>query len=223
MFDLNQPFRHKQLVPTTLIPFGFQLIAPNTYQYQTLILTAQFRLIVTLNAQQIITTEVIDLTTDQPYTLYQSNQATGAFVSQVRQAVLTELIAIARNCYQDTTFADATTQSVLDYVAQQYQDQLEFLWTKFPKNAVLRRRATHKWYAALLSVSKRKLGLDSDAIAVVLDVRVAPEQLPTLIDQQHFFPAYHMNKKHWVSVLLDDQTDLEALYQLIDTSYQLAQ
>lgn len=51
-----------------------------------------------------------------------------------------------------------------------YQDELEFLWKRFPDNAVYRRKDTGKWYGAMLTISKQKLGLDSSEKVVILDL-----------------------------------------------------
>lgn len=61
------------------------------------------------------------------------------------------------------------TNKVTDYVRQKYGDELEFLWPKTPDNAIWRRKDSGKWYAALLVVSKRKLGGDSDEVVEIID------------------------------------------------------
>jgi predicted DNA-binding protein (MmcQ/YjbR family) len=36
-----------------------------------------------------------------------------------------------------------------------------------------------------------------------------------------FLPAYHMNKEHWLTVLLDNTVPEKEIYELIDDSYEL--
>jgi len=74
-------------------------------------------------------------------------------------------------------------------------DELEFLWTKFPDNAVWRRKDNSKWYGAILTVSRNKLGLSSNEVAEIIDLRLEKEQMSKTIDNEHYFPGWHMNKK----------------------------
>ncbi|MCH5465544.1 MmcQ/YjbR family DNA-binding protein [Levilactobacillus tujiorum] len=56
--------------------------------------------------------------------------------------------------------------------------------------------------------------------ADVLDVKIDPELGSILWEQAAYLPGYHMNKEHWLAILLDQVTDKEAL-QLLDGSYHL--
>ena len=86
----------------------------------------------------------------------------------------------------------------------------------------MRRKDKGKWYAAILTVSRRKLGFDSDEIAEVLDLRMKPEEVEKSVDGQIILPGYHMNKKHWITICLDGRVSLEKICALIDESYKLA-
>jgi len=99
---------------------------------------------------------------------------------------------------------------------------LEFLWEKSPKNAVVRRKSSKKWYAVILTVSKRKLNLDSDEIIEVINLHNIVEEIKKLIDNKKYFPAYHMNKKYWCTICLDGTVEVKEIYKLIDISYELA-
>lgn len=114
------------------------------------------------------------------------------------------------------------TKKVIKYVRQTYGDELEFLWPKFPNNAIWRRKDSGKWYAALLSVSKKKLGIESDDIVEIIDLRMEPEMLSFLVDNKKYYPGYHMNKKHWCTIILDGSVSLEEIYARIDESFLLA-
>lgn len=114
------------------------------------------------------------------------------------------------------------TKKVISYVRQTYGDELEFLWPKFPNNAIWRRKDSGKWYAALLVVSKKKLGVDSDDIVEIIDLRMDPEMLTFLLDNKKYYPGYHMNKRHWCTIILDGSVSLEEIYARIDESFVLA-
>ena len=119
-------------------------------------------------------------------------------------------------------FKSEQAKSVITYVRNTYGDELEYLWKKFPDNAVVRRKDNQKWYAALLTVSRRKLGIDSDEMIEILDLRMKPEDIETIVDNKKYFPGYHMNKKHWITICLDGTLLIEEICSKIDDSYKLA-
>ena len=99
---------------------------------------------------------------------------------------------------------------------------MEFVWEKSRKTAVVRRKYSKKWYVLILTLSKRKLNLDSDEAVEIINLHNSPEEIEKLIDNKTYFPAYHMNKKHWCTICLDGTVELEKIYKLIDISYELA-
>ena len=114
------------------------------------------------------------------------------------------------------------SQALIKYVRNKYGDELEFLWEKFDDNAIWRRCDNKKWYGALLTVNKRKLGLDVDEKVEILDVRANTDEIDNLVDNVKIFNGYHMNKKHWITVCLDGSVPLDEIKRLLDDSYVLA-
>ncbi|MDE6189435.1 MAG: MmcQ/YjbR family DNA-binding protein, partial [Clostridia bacterium] len=113
-------------------------------------------------------------------------------------------------------------KEIIKYIRGKYGDELEFLWEKFDDNAIWRRKDNSKWYALILKVSRRKLGVDSDETVEIIDLRVDPKETQTLIDNKRYYPAYHMNKKSWITICLDGSLDMEEICKRIDVSYDLA-
>lgn len=114
-------------------------------------------------------------------------------------------------------------QSVIQYVRETYGTELEFLWAKSPQNAVLRHHDTLKWYAVLLNIPRRKLGLSEAGNVDILDLKCDPRLIGSLIDMKRYFPGYHMNKEHWITLLLDGSLSDEEIFPLIDLSYRMTQ
>ena len=165
---------------------------------------------------------LIDAATDEPYTLFLVEDAQGSFIGEVRAAYCDALSAVAEACFAKTVFQSGYSESVIEYARNTYGDELEFLWEKFPKNAILRRKDNRKWYAALLTISKSKLGAFPDEEIEVLDLRAAPEAIPDMVDGKRVFAGYHMNKKHWITLPLDGTLPAEEICAMLDTSYALA-
>ena len=155
------------------------------------------------------------------YTLHLTNSA-GSFVGSVREEYEQALNDIADNCFVPDVFEAAQTLRLIEYVREKYGRELEFLWDKFEGNAVWRRGDTNKWFAAVLTVSRRKLGLNSDEVVEVIDLRLPPEEMAALVDGVRFFGGWHMNKKHWFTIILDGSVEFEEICRRIDVSYTLA-
>lgn len=191
--------------------------------YTERIADGELELRVLVLADETVRTEVVDALTGEPYILHLVPGAQGSFVGAVRADYERVLRRIAAECFERDVFKSPVSRRVISYVRGQYGRELEYLWErKFPGNAVWRRADNNKWFGALLTVSRRKLGIDSDEKTEVIDVRANPESLPALINGTTYFPGYHMNKKHWLTVLLDGSVSAEDIFLLIDKSYALA-
>lgn len=213
-------FKRKKVIFKELEAYGFKKIG-NTYQYSTDILNAEFNLEITIGESSVMDTKLTDRSTGEEYILYKTN-ADGKFVEGVREEVISILKSISDLCYESAVFKTEQSIKLISYVREKYGDELEYLWKKFPDNAVWRRKDNDKWYGALLTVSKRKLGVQSDEIVEILDLRCEPEILESIIDNETIFPGWHMNKKHWYTIILDGSVPLEQICRRIDESYILA-
>ncbi len=111
-------------------------------------------------------------------------------------------------------------QWIIDYIESEYKDKAEYLF-ETSDTAVFRKGERKKWYAVIMTISKRKLGLNSDEIVKVLNVKLNPNEIALLTDRVSYFPAYHMNKKHWCTILLDGSLDIDEICYRIGQSYSL--
>lgn len=118
-------------------------------------------------------------------------------------------------------FKSTDAKKVLTYVLEKYGTTPEFLWARSPGNAILRHKHNLKWYAALLSLPKKKLGIDRPGDIEILDVKGDPAMIDNLRDGKRFLPAYHMNKEHWMTLVLDGSIPMKEICSLIDLSFDI--
>jgi len=207
MREINNFIKDKKIDFKKLEEFGFELI-DNSYCYHTSLLKNQFKMSVKISLDNSIFTEIIDTETNEPYVLYLIEKRSG-YSEKVYKAYSEILAKIQKECFEDEIFKANYTKEIITYVKNKYGDELEFLWEKSPKNAVVRRKSSNKWYAVILTVSKRKLNLDSDEIIEVINLHNTVEEIKKLIDNKRYFPAYHMNKKYWCTICLDGTVELK--------------
>ena len=77
-----------------------------------------------------------------------------------------------------------------------------------------------KWYGLMMQVPLQKLGVASKADALILNVKIHPEDKEQLIAHGGIYEAYHMNKKHWISIALNVCSDDALVKECIYTSYK---
>lgn len=110
-------------------------------------------------------------------------------------------------------------QRIDSHIREKYGTPPEYLWASWPDCAVFRHPASRKWYACLFRVPARSLGLGGEGEVEILNLKCGPLLLGSLLTDPGFFPAWHMSKTSWVSVLLDETVPDEKLFALIELSY----
>ena len=111
-------------------------------------------------------------------------------------------------------------EEIFEYVKKQYGTIPEYLWSSSPDSAVLRHH-NGKWYAVIMNVERSKLGLDGDDTVEIIDVKCDPEMTGMIIQTYGFLPGYHMNKQHWITILLDGIVGESKILDFLDMSYDL--
>jgi predicted DNA-binding protein (MmcQ/YjbR family) len=97
-----------------------------------------------------------------------------------------------------------TKQQFLSYCLNTYGTSPDYPFDDWMESAVLRHANNKKWYAIVLRVSRRKFGIDSDEVIDVVNLKLPTEMFGSFGAADGVYPAYHMNKLHWISVLLPD-------------------
>lgn len=112
-----------------------------------------------------------------------------------------------------------TKQSFLDYCLNTFGTLPDYPFDEDFETAVLRHVDNRKWFALLMKVSRRKFGFDSDETVDVVNLKLPVEMFGSFGKDDGIYPAYHMNKLHWISVLLPDAKD-ETIAFLTSVSYE---
>lgn len=111
-------------------------------------------------------------------------------------------------------------QDVIKHIEETYPSFAEYLF-ETSDTAVFRKGEKKKWFAVVMHISRKTLGLQSDEKVDVLNVKLNPSEIALLVDYKGYFPAYHMNKKHWCTIVLDGTVDIDEICYRIEQSYSL--
>ena len=116
-------------------------------------------------------------------------------------------------------FAIMTKHSFLEYCLNTYGTSPDYPFDDWMESAVLRHANNKKWYAIVLRVSRRKFGFDSNEVIDVVNLKLPTEMFGSFGSADGIYPAYHMNKLHWISVLLPDAPD-DVVQFLVNVSFE---
>ena len=112
-------------------------------------------------------------------------------------------------------------QEFESYVKEEYGELPEYLFGDSPDCAVYRHHGNRKWFCIIMSVSRRRLGINSDELTDIVNLKCSQEIISDIVRENGIFPAYHMNKNHWISVLLDGSVDGGTVRWLTKMSFEL--
>lgn len=114
-----------------------------------------------------------------------------------------------------------TRDAVFQYVEKKYGIKPQHLWEKFPDYAVLRHKNAGKWYGLVMNVPPKKFNLEGTEELDVLNVKSPPEINGSLQKREDIFEGYHMDKEHWISIILSRVDDIEKLEGFLEKSFEL--
>ena len=166
-----------------------------------------------------LTAHVYDAATDELYAPFDMRGARGAFVAAVREEVQKIVDDFYERCFE----SEDIHKKYFDFIERQFNCKADFPWAqegaaKRYSDAAVFRCPNQKWFALVMEISYKNLGLASDEKVFTVNLKADPERVADLVDKKTIFPAYHMNKKHWITVLLTSATDFELLRSLTEQS-----
>ena len=112
-----------------------------------------------------------------------------------------------------------TKKEFLEYCLNTYGTSPDYPFDEDFETAVLRHASNRKWYALSMMVSRRKFGFESDEVIDVVNLKLPTEMFGSFGATDGVYPAYHMNKLHWISVLLPDAPN-DVLRFLVNVSFE---
>lgn len=112
-------------------------------------------------------------------------------------------------------------EDIYSYVRDRYGTKPVFPWKRDAESAVLKHKTNKKWYAVLMEIPGQRIGLDTESLVSVMNVKCEPDMVASLNHQSGFAPAYHMNKTHWLTIVLDGTVPMDTIFQLLDESFAL--
>ena len=114
-----------------------------------------------------------------------------------------------------------TRQELAAYLTDTYSAEGEQLFAKYPSFLVFRHNGNRKWFAVIMDISRKNLGMPGEGEISVVNLKCDTRLIGSFRVEPGIFPGWHMNKAHWLSVALDGTVEEEKIKFLVDMGYEL--
>ena len=216
--DYSYIFRSAKIKKDSLEAAGFVTTDGTMYTKNATVSNGAFNANISLSpSEQTLTVYIFDSATGEKYALFDMPNTHGAFVASLREEVQQLIDDIKSKCFETNDLKD-------DYIAwikTQFGAEPDYPWPDDAPYSFVFRCPNEKWFALVMRIKYRQLGLTGDEEVWVVNMKASQDEIPNLIDKKSIFPAWHMNKKHWITVLLTAATDFNKLCELTQKSWEL--
>lgn len=114
-----------------------------------------------------------------------------------------------------------TRDELTCFILDTYHAEDDRPWVEYPMHQVFRHPANKKWFALAMTITRDKLGLDGEGVIDAVNLKAEPLLVDAMRREAGFFPAYHMNKTHWITAALDGSADDEKIKFILERSFDL--
>ena len=201
-----------------LIKYGFEN-KNDKLNYEAQISKYNFKILIEYNNK--INAKIYDCETNEEYTNFRRETSNG-FSSEIREEFVKILTDIRDKCSKKQLFQTKQALHINEYIAEKYHDKPEFLWANFPTYAIYRNKKSKKWYALIGTIAFNKVNKNSSSekIVEIINVKIDKNRLNEHLNKKGVYEAFHMNKKSWVTIVLDNTLTDSEIAKFINESYK---
>ena len=199
--------------------FGF-IKSDGKWTYSELFMDGDFKAVVNISPQSNVSGKVLETATDDEFLPLRVKDMEG-FAGEVRAEYQKILERIKANCCRINYFVHSQANRLTQAIFDAYGDAPVFPWENC-NYGVFKNPDNGKWYALIMSIDRSKLNKKLSGEVEVVNIKLDEAKIPELHKQAGFYPAYHMNKKNWLTITLDDTVPDDVLFELLKESHAFA-
>lgn len=178
-----------------------------------------FKAIICISEKGNVDGKIIDLSLNEEYLGFRTEMQ-GEFINKIRNDYRNLLLDIKDKCFNTKYFLSNQANRIAEYIIKKYHNEPEFLWDKFKGYGVFRNSDNKKWFSIIMNIDFSKIDKKEGEVEII-NVKLDNQKISDLLEQEGFYKAYHMGKKDWISILLNDTLKDQTITNLIDESYDL--
>ncbi len=214
----SETFSNYLILPDRLLDYGFTP-EKNFLLYKRPLPEDRFEIIIKYDGT--IRGRIMDIASEEEYVNYRFEN-TGGYSAGIRQKFIDLLLDIREKCSRNQYYKSEQARRICDFIYETYDKTPEFLWPNIPSYAAYRVKETKKWFAVMGSVPRYKLNPDAEdrGDVEVINVKVDSGTINEILAVKGYYSAFHMNKKCWVSIILDDTLSDDEIKSRIRDSFE---
>ena len=182
-----------------------------------------FKSIIKIDKKGLVRGKIYDTQNGEEYLLFRMKHQTGGYSSKVRDEYEDILRYILKKYFIENYFISPQANRITELIHKEYGVVPDFPW-KGQKNAsdagVFRKTPDGKWFGLIMNVKKDKVIKKAEGTFDIINLKLGETEIQQLIQQKGFYPAYHMNKQYWITILLDDTLEDKIIMKYIKKSYK---
>ena len=198
--------------------YGFHLLK-GEYIFEKSFMKDSFKAIVKISETGEVSGTVYDLENDDEYLPLRVEDNEGSFIAEVRENYKVILTNIRDNCFVKHNFISSQANRIADLILKKYNDNPLFMWKDDPTSGVFKNPDSKKWYGIIMDIPYSKLGEKRKGNVEVINLKIDKDKIPELVKVNGIYPAWHMNKKYWISVTLDESLGDNEIMDLVCESH----
>ena len=212
----DELFLHYTPKKEALLAYGFTA-TENGFSYKKAICDGQFELHLNLR-ENILSAKLLDADFGDEYRRIDAEEEVGGFVADLRRECEALLLDLRNRCFERRNFISDQSNRLSAWIERTYGVLPEFLWDDLPDCGVFRNQTTQKWFGILMNIGRKKILPGESGMVEIINLKL-DDFVEEALRVKGVFPAYHMSKKNWVSVILDDTMRDEEITRLIEISF----
>lgn len=218
--DIGQKvFDKTKAVSKSLAKFGFNKKG-SIYNLQKPLSTKEFIADITVDSNLRFKPRLIDRSTKEEY-LPIHLEFKDSFVQSIAEEYTNILNDIKAQCSVPTTFRSNQANRISDRIISSFKSLPQFPWQDYPSFAIFKHTTNSKWFAVVMLLEGSKFNLKDVGEVEVINLKLDPSRIKSLVKKAGFYPAYHMNKNYWISITLNDLVDDDTVFSCIEESFRL--
>ena len=198
--------------------YGFQK-EKDKYTLEKKFMNNQFLAKISVSKNGVISGKVYDNESGEEYLPLKLENIQGSFVSEVKENYTAILNDIKDKCFIQNYFISNQANRLAGRIFVEFCDEPVFMWEKFPGFGVFKNPDNNKWYAIIMTVARSKLGEKSTEQVEIINLKLDKSKIQDLLNERGFYLAWHMNKKSWITITLDETLSDEEIMDYIQESH----
>ena len=189
------------------------------YFYEKFFRNNEFKAVVEISKDGQISGRVFDLENNDEFLPLKIKNEQGKYIGEIKEEYQKILTDIRNNCFSKNYFISPQTNRITNYIIKEYGNNPDFMWEKFADFGVFKNPDNNKWYAIIMNINYSKLGENSKKDVEIINLKLDKDKIQLLLKEKGFYPAWHMNKKSWITITLNETLPDKKIMDLIKESH----